>query len=337
MQRPPGDGLWVPGGATGGLWGVDDSPNVSAALLDDTLAHNAQEKKMMNSKRRRRINCVPALMAVFLPWVLFLAAYATTSFYFHYVAPCTMCALIFFALYLGFILIVQARQKQGQKKDQFYPLYFGWALIISVGLGALWGDLNFYSYMQPAYEEEHLATYTNIDPSSERLWNGALTPTRGKRFQDAGKVYFRHDAVLDVNRSMSFKMGDLYCVAPIVNPNCRKNCGLDFWAVGINCCSEDAADFRCGQYNNKRAKSGLRFLPDSRRPYFRLAVLQAEGAHKISSPHPLFFQWVEDPVHTIREWKKDGYRRFLFFMLFSFPICVAVVFVLLRARKALPY
>ena len=45
---------------------------------------------------------------------------------------------------------------------------------------------------------------------------------------------------------MSFKSRDMYCVAPIVDTNCKSFCGYDFWAVGVNCCgNDDQVDFTC--------------------------------------------------------------------------------------------
>merc|ERR1719414_2271295 len=155
------------------------------------------------------------------------------------------------------MLMSALKNRAASPDDKFYPTYMGAALTAAVVLGWLFGDLTFWSYLHPSYEAEHLATYSNVDPSSENLWSGEAVPTRGRRFQDAGKIYFRHEAVVDVNRSASFKLHDLYCVAPIVNPKCQGSCGMDFWAVGVNCCSESTG-FRCGEYNNPKAKSGLR-------------------------------------------------------------------------------
>merc|ERR1719401_1707401 len=152
---------------------------------------------------------------------------------------------------------------------------------------------------------------------------------------DAGKVYFSHEAKLDSSRSMSFKMGDTFCVAPIVDPKCERNCGYDFWAVGTNCCSEDAADFRCGDYKSEYAKSGLRMMVESRRPMYRLAVLQAEGVHQIRSMHPLFFYWLDAPVSETKRWQREGYRRFLVQMFLGFFLNAAALGWYVKRHKGL--
>jgi len=286
--------------------------------------------------RRRRVNCVPALNALFLPWVLFLVVFSLSSFKLHYVLPAvvtifnTVVTLAVFAYaYMAFTNVTDRPEKA------FYPTYLSIAFLTAVTFGWLIGDLNFWFNMQPCYNIEHLATYNNVNPSTSTLRSGQVVPTRGKRYQDAGKVYFDHDSIIDVDKSMSFKMGDLYCVAPIVNPNCKKNCGYDFWAVGTNCCAEDVSDFRCGQYNNPSAKAGLRLMHDELRPNFRLAVLEAEGVHKIVSTHPVFFYWVHDPVKEMAHVKHQGFRLFVVLMIVSFfGYGAAAFFCLNWARQA---
>jgi len=270
-------------------------------------------------KRRRRVNCVPALNALFLPWALFLIVFSMASFYVHYAMP--FCVFAFNTTAVVSVLVYAYRSftdRNASPEQAFYPTYLSVMFIIAVTFGWLLGDLNFWFNMQPCYNIEHLATYNNVNPSTQTMPSGQSVPTRGKRYQDAGKVYFEHNAILDVKRSMSFKMGELYCVAPIVDPNCKKNCGYDFWAVGINCCAEDVADFRCGEYNNPSAKNGLRLMHDEQRPNFRLAVMEAEGVHKIVSTHPIFFYWLHDPNKEIAHMKHKGFKGFVLLMIMSF-------------------
>jgi len=287
--------------------------------------------------RRRRINCVPALNALFLPWVMFLVVFSMSSFAFHYTMPLVVLlfngSVTLFCLFFAYTSF--KADTMGVPADRaFYPTYLSVAFLSAVTFGWLLGDINFWFHMQPCYNIEHLATYTNVDPSTSTMRSGQQVPTRGKRYQDAGKVYFDHNAIVDVSRSMSFKMGDLYCVAPIVNPNCKKNCGYDFWAVGVNCCAEDTVDFRCGEYNNPSAKNGLRLMHDELRPNFRLAVLQAEGVHKITSTHPIFFYWLHDPVKEMNHMKHNGYKGFVILMILSFfGYMLAAAFSLNYARQ----
>jgi len=296
--------------------GIADKEKLYGALLEAKLAGADEQKEALKGKRR--LNCVPILLAFFLPWLLFLVVYACTAFYLHYVSPTATLLIVGIAAIFCILFAFVARRAWKTKgADGFYLYYLAIAFFVAVVTGFLFGDYNFWTFMHETYDIDHLATYTGVNPSQQTVF-GARIPTRGGRFQDAGKVYFSHTMELDNSRAMSFKMGDLYCVAPLVDKNCKSNCGHDFWAVGTNCCSENAADFRCGAYNNKRAKSGVRMVNDGARPFYRLAVLQAEGTYNMVSNHPLFFTLTQDPVGDLRAQKRQGYKRFLIAMIVSF-------------------
>ena len=138
-------------------------------------------------------------------------------------------------------------------------------------LAAILGDLNFWYYMQPYYDIENLNTYPSVNPAREK----------GQQLMDAGRVYFADGTSLDMKKAMAFKNLDLYCVAPIVQGT-EQLASYDFWAVGINCCSGVSSDFRCGEFNNVHARAGLRVMKDDQRPFFRLAVQQAEAAAAVA-------------------------------------------------------
>jgi Ca2+/Na+ antiporter len=302
--------------------------------LSDWKSSNRGDQ-LAAARRRHRVNCVPILGAIFLPWIVFLGVYLLIAFQVHYIAPIS--TNVAMACLLGLVIHYARWSYQLYRggNDWFFHIYLSAGFLLVILLSWALADYQFWHWLQPAFNAEHMATYVNVDPSTETTRSGVVVATPGKRYQDAGRIFFSSDTVLDFNKSMSFKLGKLYCVTPIVNKNCKKNCGYDFWAVGIDCCSEDAADFRCGEYRNPKAKAGIRAMYEWERPFYRLAVLEAEGVHDIMSKHPMFFQWVQDPIATVHRWQNIGYKRFIIsmFLVFGFNALTLAVALKFRTDK----
>jgi len=74
-------------------------------------------------------------------------------------------------------------------------------------------------------------------------------------------------------------------------------------------------------------------MHDELRPNYRLAVLEAEGVHKIVSTHPIFVEWLHDPIKELKHMKSVGFRGFVLLMIVSFlGYGVAAYFILQWAR-----
>lgn len=123
--------------------------------------------------------------------------------------------------------------------------------------------------------------------------------------------------------------------------NCKENCGYDFWAVGLNCCgTDDQVDFRCGVKVNAHGEvqphhlpKGLRYIDNHDKPFFRLAVAEAEGVHGIKSKHPLFFEYLEKqtPDARVVEFARAGYINLLASVFAVFFVNFASMIVLAKA------
>lgn len=275
--------------------------------------------------QRQRINVISVGQALFLPWLLFCAVYAAMSFTVHYTKPMLCYAIVGAALVVVVACGLMALSVF-LKKVHHEPHEPNWYIFVFLTMAAAWilgailGDLNFWNYMQPYYDYKNLNTYSYVDPAR----------MRGQQLMDAGRVSFTNTTVLDLKRSMGFKNLDTYCVAPITSSNAdgvQALASYDFWAVGLDCCSGNVADFACGEYANSKAHGGLRLLRDDQRSFYRLAVQQAESAYAIKAQHPLFFYWSEDPESEMESFREEGYKFYLIGMLVHFGwqlLCVVL-------------
>lgn len=265
--------------------------------------------------KRRRMNMVAICTNLFLPWFLFCGIYSLMSFNIHYASPGvakgSVIAGLGIAAMAGFL---GYRAKQNDADPVWYN-FAGIASLVAAVTAGICGDMNYWYHMHPFYDLENLNTYPSVSPMREK----------GQQVMDAGRVYFAEGTNLDMRKTIAFKNNDLYCVAPITHGK-EQPASYDFWAVGINCCSGVSSDFRCGEFNNPHARAGLRLMRDEQRPFFRLAVQQAEAAYNIKASHPLFFYWLQDPIAEMNSYRDDGFKFFLLgiFAHFTFnAFCVA--------------
>jgi hypothetical protein len=284
------------------------------------------EKAFFARSQRQRLNLVPALLSLFIPWMMFCFVYGLVSSSLHYHVPELSSALLWLSfagvLSLGGIAVFKSIVR---KRDIFQDYEPNWMMFIFlttlVGwlVGMVLGRLNYQTFMQPFYDYTDLNTYVDVNPAR----------TRGQQMMDAGRVTFAENTTVDRRYSMAFRNLDTYCVAPITVGNLPLQ-SYDFWAVGLGCCSAQAMDFRCGEYDNPRARSGLRMMSDEQQPFFQLAVRQAEGDYQIKAQHPLFFYWAEDASELMMASEREGRKWYLIGMITHFlwqSACVVAALV----------
>lgn len=269
--------------------------------------------------QRRRMNVVAILIALFLPSAIFSFVYGVLSFWIHYHQAYLAYTLVALAAGVCFLAVFFAMRALENKvfEATYQPSWYFFIAITSVlalFLAAATGETNFIQYVQPYYNYENLASYQDIDT------NAYL----GQQLMDAGRIEFKQGTSLNVGRSMGFKSHDIYCVAPIMTKGSADSAlSVDFWAVGKNCCSGVAADFHCSGFNDPHATGVIRMMQDADRPFYRLAVQQAEATYHMTATHPLFFQWVHSSEEAVNEFWQKGFRNYLlwtcsFFMLQAF-------------------
>lgn len=285
---------------------------------------------------KRRLNIVAILVNLFVPWLLFCFVFWILSFSFHYANPLTswlIVALIFMISVVPFTLLwkmASLKREKHQEEEEDRPMWYGFLAItcfIAIAAGTLLGSTNYDNNLSKAYDLENLATYRDVDPMNYV----------GQQMVDAGRIVFNDKTHLDISKSMGFKDSDLYCVAPIVSDTASAKKYHDFWAVGKNCCSGVSADFTCKGYNDARYHGGLRLMDDTSRPFYRLAVQQAEATYGIKTHKPLFFIWGPDPLQYTADLKRAGLAMYTTGILVA--LCVqlfTIVCALLVFAKVYP-
>jgi len=271
--------------------------------------------------QRKRLNFLPMVLSVVLPWALFVIVYAIMAFSFHYAQPLlsNVAVLLLLLGVLGFSCKAWAQRKSSER-DPTWMLFIAASLLVAWLVAFLEGSADFSANTSPYYDLHNLNDYSDVNPNL----------LLGQQMQDAGIVTFAKGTQLDISKSMGFKNSDIYCVAPIVMGSTAP-VSYDFWVVGTGCCSGYQADFHCTNADNPSANGGIRLMK-SDRSFYRLAVQQAEATYGIKAAHPIFFTWEIDPYEEVSTWIKEAHNRFVVWMMcylvaqLFFTTVAAVVF-----------
>lgn len=184
--------------------------------------------------KRSPINIAAVLVNVTVPPFIYLCVVSILSFGYHFSHPYG----VWFIALLGAIPALLSFQIGSRvSKSGADPVWFnftGFTCGLAFLGAAVFGDQNYWFTLQQYYAPEALKTYLNVDPSK----------TSGVELMDAGRVYFKEDSILDIDKGMAFTHYNTYCVAPIVKVNASLEF-YDLWAVGVNCCSPDDPQFGC--------------------------------------------------------------------------------------------
>lgn len=298
------------GGAYGGYGGAyGGSPYVGNYGIGSPYVPEMLDEQGPFGVRRPRSNiCLFMTGSVFVPWVIFCVVYGAVSFDLHahqVAAMHAICAITFVIVLALGVHTFNTFRRWGRQEASWPAFLFVTGLIAWI-IGMLAGESNFAVNMRPFYDESSLNFYPSIDPSV----------AEGQQLMDAGRILFTPESHLDLTKSMGFRNNDMYCAAPIVSgpPNTvgtPSSGTYDFWAVGVNCCAGHASIFQCGEFNNPNARGGLRLMRDDQRPFFRLAVQQAEALYNIQAKHPIFLTWMQDPMLEVHAYQDNGYSYFL--------------------------
>jgi len=259
-------------------------------------------------KSHGQLNLLGLCSSIFLPWLVFEIVAGALSFTAHFKHP-GLCILAVFAipllvlLFVGTQYHVRWRGGLGQAPISTWLAFVVVTAFICWLAGLIFGFTNYHLNMVHFYNVETLATYPSVD--TERM--------KGQQMMDAGILMFAGGSRLDLTKAVGFKSGSMYCAAPIVPMSGPALGAYDFWAVGVDCCSEGDAKgeyWRCGDWLTTRGGGGVRWIDQQQQNYFRLAVQEAQAAFHLQAIHPLFFAWSADPVASVHQHAVRGFSRY---------------------------
>jgi hypothetical protein len=287
---------------------------------EDTTEYGMERKIVFVPRPRSRINLTGICLNVLNPALLFCFLLLVISFKIHYQYPFDTWLLVALSYIIGGLLLLFGSIMKFRFAPPSWHVFAGFTVLLATVMASMIGEAIFCKFMRPYYDLLNLNEYSAVNPGK---WTGEMAA-------DAGRIYFADGTQLDVKRSMGFRHKQMYCVAPIdLIPGTPKMERYDFWAVGINCCSGPTGEFECVDPDNThRPRSGLRSLDMEAREFYRLAVQQAEAAYGLNSPHPIFVQWVQDPVRKHEAMYIDG---LYYYCVACFFFAVLMIFVVLSA------
>merc|ERR1719188_947092 len=104
-------------------------------------------------------------------------------------------------------------------------------------------------------------------------------------YADASVIEFESGAFVDAQHSLGYmRLGEVYCVAPIVGPATSwESATPQYWAVGRNCCGQRGS-FDCGDLSETSARSGVVISPEgSAASNYETAVRMAVSTYALKA------------------------------------------------------
>lgn len=278
--------------------------------------------------RRWRLNRIAMIEAVLVPWVLFIVVAWLLTSSVHYNHTWGTWGLVGACLLLPMGLWLRVIQQREDPRDlsHYEPNWFQFLAVVCLIAwiaGMAFGLYNWFSIMEPYYENATLALISNVSTRS----------SRGGQFIDVAALEFTPSTDVNESLTMAYKDGRSYCVAPITTagpPKAAPPAFYELWAVGVDCCSPfEPKVFMCGEPNDDEARGGFRWTDASQIPNFRKAIQQAQEEYKIRAGENLIFlHWTGDPVAKINEKSLQGWANFR--LAVAVYLAISIVLMLLE-------
>jgi hypothetical protein len=262
-------------------------------------------------------------LMTFFPWLLFLGI-GVMFIYLYYPMPWITLLIIFLIGALSFLVLLS-----GAMSNDFGRAVYGILFLIATVTACLAGFENYSHRLFHYWSANEGRQYTNVRSDSLAAAHA-----------DAGVLVFTDEAVVDTTKTIGYKSGETYCVAPISRKDQSHASVIQYWAAGVDCCN-GRGFFSCDDATDKAAKSGLVIREQassiffkSELDYYMHAVEMSTEVYGLTAAKELFFvRWTTDvdakaETYLISGWMHWGYYGvaflvcdFILALLFYAVIC----------------
>lgn len=267
-----------------------------------------------------------------ITWLLPFVAFTTNTLVFSYgfvtwPISCTVCASTLVASSLALLSL-------GSRKR----------LWISLGVTLLTAAIA--STCVGLYIHDEFACFPSFYANS-RLYAGMVPSQPSSAVFDAGRITFTSETFVDTNHSTAFvsETGFVYCIAPVREKIAARE--VEFWAVGVQCCSAESGNFHCDQAQDPEAHAGIRifdnngFFAESRKDFYEQSRKKAEATFGlVSAANPMYVRWVrEDNLDMLSLFYKErAVVNLVFFIFLDFlsSAALALAFYQQNSTKSDP-
>lgn len=145
-------------------------------------------------------------------------------------------------------------------------------------------------------------TDMHISRNVGQTYEGIAADTQPATVRDAGVIIFSEDSKVKTKWWAKIAEGvTTFCIAPIL----RKGLGGGFFAVGKDCC-DDNAGFYCGDVADPSVKSAIVLAQETEKYASALQMLEAQhgkayhgGGKGVKTPLPLYVRVVRNYLHEL--------------------------------------
>lgn len=267
-------------------------------------------------------------LLMFGPWVVYLIVLLIWNVLQHFTLDG---CVVLTALITGFSFCLILAWAAGKRWGPAPLLPLGLLCLAAVGIGVVIGDVGWRRHWRQHWwlQTGHRDSDTSATTPAAARSDAAVVAFNGPK-QNGGR------SLVDDSRSAAFKDDQHYCVAPVLSPQSAggSKAMVNFWAVGVNCCSE-LGSFSCDASRSFKGAFGVVMLeggfpcPGCHADKFRAAVSKAEAMHGlVSAPGALYIRWVDDVYPVGFSMLMDGIVFFLSSALVGLCIFLIAGFVL---------